>query len=170
MYCPDCATVNDTQTRYCRKCGRSLVGVQMALDGRVDEAVAKFKKSEDLLGLGLLLFALTMAAALLVLFFFGGPHPFSFVVIFGLIVCLPIVLTGLIRVDRVRQLLDQDEETKQIGPNNQANNTLPARSTDPLEIVPELRGSVTDRTTLHLGQHKPTTSRDQNRINGRTKN
>ena len=157
MYCPDCATLNDSQTRYCRKCGRSLTGVQMALEGRIDDAIEKFKKSEDLLGLGLLIFALTMLGALFMLFF-EGPRIFSFIVIFGLIVCVPIVLTGLIKVDRVRRLLDQEEDGKQIGPGNQANNALPARSTDPLEIVPELRGSVTDRTTLHLDQHKPTTN------------
>lgn len=157
MYCPDCATLNDTQTRYCRKCGRSLTGVQLALEGRIDDAIAKFKKSEDLLGLGLLVFALTMAGALFMLFL-EGPRPFSFIVVLGLIVCLPIVLTGLIKVDRVRRLLEQDAEPKQVGPNNKTNNALPARTTDPLEIVPELRGSVTDRTTLHLDQHKPTTN------------
>lgn len=157
MYCPDCATLNDTPTRYCRKCGRSLIGVQLALDGSVENAIAKFKKSEDLLGVGLLVFALIMLGALLVLFS-EGPRTFSFIVIFGLIVCLPIVLTGLIKVDRVRQLLEQDAEPKTIGPANKTNNALPARTTDPLEIVPELRGSVTDRTTLHLDQHKPTTN------------
>ena len=72
----------------------------MALEGRVDDAIAKFKKSEDLLGLGLLVFALTMLGALLMLFF-EGPRAFSFIVILGLIVCVPIVLTGLIKVDRV---------------------------------------------------------------------
>jgi hypothetical protein len=155
MYCPDCATLNDTQTRYCRKCGRSLAGVQMALDGRVEEAISKFKKSEDVLGLGLLVFALCMAGALFMLFL-EGPRPFSFIVILGLIVCLPLVLTGLIKVDRVRQLLEDSADAKQIGPASKTNNTLPARTTDPLEIVPQLRGSVTDRTTLHLDQRKPT--------------
>ena len=155
MYCPDCATLNDTQTRYCRKCGRSLAGVQLALDGRVDEAIAKFKKSEDLLGLGLLVFALCLAGAFLLLFT-EGPRSFSFAVIFAVIVCLPIVLTGLIKVDRVRRLLAEPGETKQIESGNQANNALPARTTDPLEIVAVPQGSVTDRTTLHLDQRKPT--------------
>jgi hypothetical protein len=127
----------------------------MALDGRVEEAISKFKKSEDVLGLGLLVFALCMAGALFMLFL-EGPRPFSFIVILGLIVCLPLVLTGLIKVDRVRQLLEDSADAKQIGPASKTNNTLPARTTDPLEIVPQLRGSVTDRTTLHLDQRKPT--------------
>ena len=157
MYCPDCATLNDTQTRYCRKCGRSLVGVQLALEGRVEEAITKFKKSEDLLGLGLLVFGLIMLGALVMLFA-EGPRAFSFIVIFGLIVCLPIVLTGLIKVDRVGRLLEGPADTKQIEPANQTNNALPARTTDPLEIVPVPKGSVTDRTTLHLDQRKSTTN------------
>lgn len=159
MYCPDCATLNDTPTRYCRKCGRSLIGVQLALDGSVEDAIAKFKKSEDLLGIGLLVFALIMLGALLMLFF-DGPRTFSFIVIFGLIVCLPIVLTGLIEVDRVGRLLEGSADPKPIGPANQTDKALPARTTDPLEIRPEFQGSVTDRTTLHLDQHKPKPTSD----------
>jgi hypothetical protein len=158
MYCPDCATLNDTQTRYCRKCGRPLTGVQLALDGRVEDAIAKFKKSEDLLGLGLLIFAMFMVSGLFMLFWAGGPRPFSFVVLLALIVCLPIVLTGLIKVDRVRRLLEADADKKQIEPQHQGVNALPARTTDPLEMTPEFRGSVTDRTTLHLDEHKPSTN------------
>ena len=157
MYCPDCATLNDPQTRYCRKCGRSLAGVQMALEGRVDEAISKFKKSEDLLGVGLLVFALIMAGALLVLFS-EGPRAFSFIVLFALIVCVPIVLTGLIKIDRVRRLLDSSETQSPQVEATKIKHALPARSTDPLEIGPEFQGSVTDRTTLHLDQRKPTTN------------
>ena len=157
MYCPDCATLNETQTRYCRKCGRSLAGVQMALEGRVDEAISKFKKSEDLLGVGLLVFALIMAGALLVLFS-EGPRAFSFIVLFALIVCVPIVLTGLIKIDRVRRLLDSSETQSPQVEATKIKDALPARSTDPLEIGPEFQGSVTDRTTLHLDQRKPTTN------------
>ena len=158
MYCPDCGTTNEAQPRYCRQCGRALAGVQFALDGRVDEAISKFKKSEDLLGMGLLIFAMFMATALFMLFFAGGPRPFSFAVLLALIVCFPIVLTGLIKVDRVRRLLEANADRKQIEPNHQVVNALPARTTDPLEITPEFKGSVTDRTTLHLDQHKPSTN------------
>ena len=160
MHCPDCGTLNENQPRYCRKCGRSLVALQLALDGRVDEAIAKFKKSEDLLGAGLLIFSLFAAGALLMLFT-EGPRPFSFGIIFGLIICVPLVLTGLIKVDRVRRLLESSgTEVKELGTQQRANNALPARSTDPLEIVPEMMGSVTDRTTLHLDQKKPRTTSD----------
>lgn len=154
MYCPDCGTLNDARPSYCRKCGRSLVGVNLALDGRVEEAITKFKKSEDLLATGLLIFGAFLLGAIVMLFL-DGPRPFSFSVLLGLLISLPIVLSGLIKIDRVRRLLDRAEaEPKQLSTPTEVN-ALPARATDPLEISPEMRGSVTDRTTLHLDQRKP---------------
>jgi uncharacterized membrane protein YvbJ len=64
MYCPDCGTINENKPRFCRKCGRSLTAIQLATDGRVDEAIIKFKKSEHLLGTGLVIFAIFVLAAL----------------------------------------------------------------------------------------------------------
>jgi hypothetical protein len=58
MYCPNCGTTNDARPSYCRNCGQSLATAQLAVDGHFDEAVANFKKSEDLLGMGLLIFGL----------------------------------------------------------------------------------------------------------------
>ena len=154
MHCPDCGTLNDAKPRYCRNCGRSLVAIPLALDGRIDEAVARFKKSEDTLAAGLLIFAIFMVGAILALFT-QGPRPFSFSVLLGLIVALPFVITGLVRVDRVRRLMEPTgADAKQLGVNKEMDKALPARSTDRLEIDPELRGSVTDRTTLHLNQKK----------------
>lgn len=159
MYCPDCGTLNDARPSYCRKCGRSLVGVNLALEGRVEEAIAKFKKSEDLLATGLLIFGIFLIGAVIMLFL-EGPRPFSFSVLLGLIICLPIVLMGLIKIDRVRRLLDRAEaEPKRLPATNELN-ALPARETDPLEISPKMRGSVTDRTTLHLDQRKPKIASD----------
>ena len=39
MFCPKCATENDVDKSYCRKCGQSLAAVRLALDGRIDEAI-----------------------------------------------------------------------------------------------------------------------------------
>src|SRR5687767_1392671 len=108
MYCPDCGTLNDQRPSYCRRCGRSLVAVQHAIDGRVDEAIGKFKKSEDLLGAGLLTFGLFVFGSVVMLYL-DGPRPFSFGILLGLVISLPMVLLGLIRVDRVRRLLDRSE-------------------------------------------------------------
>jgi hypothetical protein len=136
-----------------------LIAIQHAIDGRIDEAIAKFKKSEDLLGAGLLIFGLFVLGSIVMLYL-DGPRPFSFGILLGLITCLPMVLLGLIRVDRVRRLLDRSEaETPSLAPPNNVN-ALPARATDPLEITPEMRGSITEPTTLHLDQRKPKTARD----------
>lgn len=163
MYCPDCATWNDQQTRYCRQCGCSLAGVQLALDVRIDDAIAKFKKSENLLGLGLLVFTLCMLGAFVMLFVGRGPIPFVLAVIFALLVSVPLMLTGFIKIDRVRRLLDATKaESKKIAVHNSPNAVRSSRSTDPLELIPEPRGSVTDRTTLHLDQRKPTNSGELN--------
>jgi uncharacterized membrane protein YvbJ len=76
MYCPDCGTINENKPRFCRKCGRSLTAIQLATDGRVDEAIIKFKKSEHLLGTGLVIFAIFVLAALVSLFL-TGVYPFA---------------------------------------------------------------------------------------------
>src|SRR6185369_9729622 len=166
MYCPDCATWNDRETRYCRQCGCSLAGVQLTLEGRVDEAIANFKKSENLLGLGLAIFALVMIIAFILLFTVG-PIPFSFLAMFAVAVAAPLVLTGFVKIDRIRRLLDRPVAgPKQLAENNKSQIALPARSTDPLEFSPELRGSVTDRTTLHLDRRKPTNSDELNSPQG----
>ena len=39
MFCPSCATENQPEQKYCRRCGQPLTGVHLALEGRVDEAI-----------------------------------------------------------------------------------------------------------------------------------
>lgn len=151
MYCPDCGTANENRPSYCRKCGRSLTGIQLAVDGRVDEAIAKFKKSEDLLATGLVIFAVFVLAALVSLFL-TGVYPFAISIGLGLIVCVPIVLMGLIRVDRVRRLLDPGDEPAALRKSSDENlNLLPSTpTTDALPTGPLAPGSVTEQTTLNL--------------------
>ena len=121
----------------------------MAADGRVDEAITKFKKSEDLLGTGLVIFAVFVVAALVSLFL-SGVYPFSISIGLGLIICVPIVLLGLIRVDRVRRLLDPSETSpKRIEAQaNKVNAIPPARTTE--KLLREKPDSVTEGTTLNL--------------------
>jgi uncharacterized OB-fold protein len=76
MYCPQCGTQNEPKPSYCRQCGQPLIGVQLALDGRVDEATAKFTKAEDLLAGGLLTFAIFVLTGIISLAI-GGPVPFA---------------------------------------------------------------------------------------------
>jgi hypothetical protein len=150
MYCPDCGTVNENRPSFCRTCGRSLTGIQLATDGRVDEAIAKFRKSEDLLATGLVIFSIFVLAALVSLFL-TGVYPFAISIGLGLIVCVPIVLMGLIRVDRVRRLLDPGKESpRRINEGPDVSALPPARTTDALPRRSDVPDSVTEQTTLNL--------------------
>lgn len=155
MYCPDCGTINENRPSFCRTCGRSLTGIQLATDGRVDEAIAKFKKSEDLLATGLVIFSIFVLGALVSLFL-SGVYPFAISIGLGLIVCVPIVFMGLVRIDRVRRLLDPAEESpKRIDESKNNRSALPpARATDELPRRSDVPDSVTEHTTLNLQDPK----------------
>lgn len=152
MYCPQCGDHNETQLSFCRQCGQSLVSVQLAVDGRVDEVMTKFGKAEDLLAGGLLTFAIFFIGAIVSLVI-GGTIPFAISLLLGFAICLPIVITGLVRVDRLRRLLD---------PKNASTDKLlkdaarpvaelaAARPTDPLVDKLPAPNSITEVTTLNL--------------------
>ncbi|HEX6729498.1 MAG TPA: hypothetical protein VF074_05780, partial [Pyrinomonadaceae bacterium] len=122
-----------------------------AVDGRVDEAIAKFKKSEDLLATGLVIFTVFVLGALVSLFL-TGVYPFAISIGLGLIISVPIVFLGLMRVDRVRRLLDPGEKpTKLLKQSDENRNSLPpAPTTDRLPRGPVAPDSVTEQTTLNL--------------------
>ena len=46
MFCPSCATENQPEQKYCRRCGQPLAGVHLALEGRVDEAIKTLRIGE----------------------------------------------------------------------------------------------------------------------------
>lgn len=152
MYCPQCGTQNEPRQGYCRQCGQPLMSVQLALDGKVDEATAKFKKAEDVLAAGLLTFAIFVLGGIISLVI-GGLAPFAISVILGFTICLPIVVTGLVRVDRLRRLLDPQEGLRNLSLEQSARPVaaLPAaRTTDPLDSRLPIPGSVTEHTTFSL--------------------
>lgn len=152
MYCPQCGTQNEPKQSYCRQCGQPLMSVQLALDGRVDEATAKFKKAEDLLAAGLLTFAIFVLTGIISLAI-AGLVPFAINIILGFTICLPIVVTGLVRVDRLRRLLDPQERRANLSLEQPAQPlaALPAaRTTDPLDSRLPIPGSVTEHTTFSL--------------------
>ena len=134
MYCPQCGDHNETQQSFCRQCGQSLVSVRLALEGRVDEVMTKFGKAEDLLAGGLLTFAIFFIGAIVSLVI-GGTVPFAISLLLGFAICLPIVIKGLVRVDRLGRLLDpkntsSDKLLKDAGP--PAAELVATRPTDPL--------------------------------------
>jgi hypothetical protein len=46
MFCPECGSENDDARSYCRRCGRSLVAVRLALEGRIDHAIKALEKEQ----------------------------------------------------------------------------------------------------------------------------
>lgn len=157
MFCPQCATQNEPRQSYCRQCGQRLMSVHLALDGRLDEVTEKFKKAEDLLAGGLLTFAIFVLTGIFFLAL-GSLVPFAINIILGFAICLPIVLTGLVRVDRVRRLLDPKEEPGNLllEPAAAPLAALPAaRTTDSLDSRLHPPSSVTEHTTLRLETPEP---------------
>ena len=157
MYCPQCGTQNEARQSYCRQCGQPLMSVQLALDGRVDEATAKFKKAEDLLAGGLLTFAIFVLAGIISMVL-AGPVPFAISVILGFTICLPFVVTGLVRVDRLRRLLDPQKAPRNIsleGSGGPVAALSAAHTTDPLDSILPIPGSVTEHTTFTLKRTEP---------------
>ena len=152
MYCPQCGDHNETQQGFCRQCGLSLVSVRLAVQGRVDEVMTKFGKAEDLVAGGLLTFSIFFIGAIISLVL-GGTAPFAISLVIGLLICLPIVITGLVRVDRLRRLLDpknmsSDRLLKDAGP--PVGELAAVRSTDPLADNLPVPNSITENTTLNL--------------------
>jgi len=155
MFCPGCSTENDANESYCRKCGLSLSAIRMALDGTVDKALTKLKKSERSLRIGvvvsILLFFVTLYAAV-------RSGPFQIVIdpvvirvanwlagmILSMIVGLPIVVIGLLRLRTARRLLEAPKQMNhRLVDNPKETHALPPAAT-PL--------SVTEETTLKLSQ------------------
>lgn len=151
MYCPHCGVQNERSGGYCRQCGQSLVTVQLAVDRRVDEVIAKFNKAEDMLAGGLLTFGIFFLGALINLVI-NGPMVFAITAILGFAICLPFVLLGLTRVDRLRRLLETKDfaSDRVLEPSAARPAELPAHQTNPLDDAVSPPGSVTEDTTLRL--------------------
>ena len=47
MFCPECGIENDVDKSYCRRCGKALAAVRLALDGRIDQAIKLVKKDQS---------------------------------------------------------------------------------------------------------------------------
>jgi hypothetical protein len=156
MYCPQCGANNEPKQSFCRQCGQSLVSVQLAVEGRVDEVIAKFSKAEDLLAGGLLTFAIFVLGGLVSLLI-GGLVPFAISIGLGFIICLPIVIKGLMRVDHLGRLLDPKKTSSDtlLKDTGRPAELLAAKPTDPLDASLPAPGSVTDHTTLNLKTPQP---------------
>jgi hypothetical protein len=155
MFCPRCATENKKEQRYCRQCGLTLSTIQLALEGRIDEAIEKYKKCENTLDWGFIILLIGGLNAGINAFFRAWP-----VVIFsgaiGFVVGITLILIGLSRMGRTTKMLSPPEkrvepETHALNQPEHANSALPpAPITEELRRTPAPPASIIEDTTLKL--------------------
>jgi hypothetical protein len=155
MFCPRCATENRKEQRYCRQCGLTLTSIRLALDGQVDEAIQKYKKSESTLDWGFIILLIGGLNAGINAFLHAWP-----VVIFsgvmGFVVGITLILIGLSRMGYAGKILNPPE--KKIEPDAHALNHSeyaatslpPAPVTEELKETPAPPASVVENTTIKL--------------------
>jgi hypothetical protein len=161
MFCPRCGSSNNPDQKFCRQCGNALTAVRLAMEGRVDEAIDGLKKGEDSLASGAINLAIFSSIALLISFlgkffvgFEGDRWPMINILI-GLAIGLPLVIRGVIRLERARKILEAEDQK------NRANGEIVTRPKADLPeapitaptITPHTNpASVTEHTTYELEQ------------------
>src|SRR2546425_9415148 len=150
MFCPSCATENQPEQKYCRRCGQPLTGVHLALEGRVDEAIKALGIGEKppsvkyvLLAGELLLLSIRTIHSLVT----GAPLAFLLMPAWGALLGLLIVLSKrTFELWRVKRLLNAGVEFKALTANTAASPdlTIASNSAAPTPV------SVTENTTLDL--------------------
>ena len=156
MFCPKCSAQNETEQKYCRQCGLPLTIVNLALEGRVDEALAQYKKGGGALSGGTITLGLCLIGALINLILIPGPWNGYAVLansIIGLVIALPMIITGHVRLSRAKRLLSSEDHTHLLikaESHRTAELLPPASVTDSLLSPMPIPGSVTEQTTLNL--------------------
>jgi hypothetical protein len=157
MFCPRCATENQPEQKYCRRCGQPLAGVHLALEGRVDEAIKTLRIGEKsprvkfvLLAIALLLLLITTTNALRT----GAPLAFLLMPAWGLLLGLLIGLSKrAFKLRRVKRLLNAGVEFKSLTTSAAASPdlTVASISSAPNQPAPV---SVTENTTIDLASRE----------------
>src|SRR5215216_6972035 len=119
MFCPKCGTQNLIEQRYCRGCGHQLAGHRAALEGDYEDATANLKKGSTFISLGFVVGAICKLNILAN--WFAGVDEFGIIIntLIALLVAVPLVLIGVIRLSQARRVLspknqvDEDEAMDQ---------------------------------------------------------
>lgn len=159
MFCPRCATENKKEQRYCRQCGVTLPAIRLALEGRVDEAIQKYKKCESVLDWGFVILLIGGVNAGINAFFRAWPAAILSGTL-GFVVGTILILIGLSRLGRASKILNPPE--KKVEPDIPALDQSahveaalpPAPITEELLQAPARPPSVVENTTLELKQRE----------------
>ena len=135
MFCPQCSSENGREQKFCRRCGLELTAARISLQGGVGAALTMHKKGESLLASGGLTLVIFIFAAIANIFLHGGLFPILMNLLLGLVIGVPLMAVGLVRLQRAGRSLFPKEDSL----------LSPVRSAD----------SVTEQTTLSLNSHKP---------------
>ncbi len=111
MFCPKCGAQNKIEQKFCRNCGQSLSAVRMALEGRIDEAIATLEKDFDRLSSGAVTLLIFAIIALAISFFSFDSTTIN--LILGLLIAGPMIYRGMKRLDRTIKLLDPNHQTQE---------------------------------------------------------
>lgn len=150
MYCPQCGAQNEARHRYCRQCGKLLSTVRLALDGSIDESIAKFKQGGNSLTGGVVTLGVFLFIAI-VIYLFGGTEAAAIDVILGIIISSPMIVKGILTLEKAEKRLNNvkptetgvAEITAQDGKRISA-----AQTTDSLEVNLKKEFSITEDATL----------------------
>ena len=165
MICPRCGTENDLEQSYCRQCGLTLSTVRLALEGQLDEAMVKIKNARKTLHNGAGITGMSILILILghLIGAIGGSvlilTPFDLVVV-GMIsfIGVPLILKGALGIERANNLLGGKDKPSALtlGQRERSSTALPSADTANLpDARLQFPGSVTEHTTIHLGDHKP---------------
>lgn len=156
MFCPRCATENKPEQRYCRHCGLALPAVRLAIEGHVDEAIKKYKNSEDAFGCAFMLLLIGGVSAGISVYFNAWPIAIIGGAL-GFLLSLILIGVAMSRIGKANKLLSpQEKKNEQDAPAlNQAAHAAgaplpPAPITEELKARPLRPLSVIEDTTLKL--------------------
>jgi hypothetical protein len=155
MFCPQCSAENNSEQKYCRQCGLQLTAARIALHGGVDEALARFWWGEGLLAGGSVFLILSVLAALANILLNSGPWSYGVVInlLIGLIVTVPMITIGMVRLRRARRALQLKDKKGQLASDHPQRETTLATSAHPgdrLLSAVEVPDSITEGTTRQL--------------------
>src|SRR6266849_2557631 len=152
MFCPRWSAENNLEQKYCRQCGLQLTAARIALHGGVDEALARFWWGEGLVAGGSVFLILSVLVALANIFLNSGPWNYGGIInlLIGLIVNVPMITIGMVRLRRALQL--KDEQGQLASDHSQGEKTLAASAhpADRLLSAVAVPDSITEGTTRHL--------------------